>query len=272
MDGWSRRRPGRRIRAGWRSLLPCWGWASRSDRLRAVHVGWRHWHGRIAVHHGQARAAFRPPDHVWENSVLRTRHLLARSALAVAIATGFASASFSGPQAFAASPPSATTPLKLKSLVITGNKQVSTDEILAALPFHQGDTVTRDQIAAGAQDVMGVYQKKNVGLKFGQKMKFAGAAVYVEWAIEEQAPEVVQTALVVDKIVFEGNKKLSAADLTAATKLRPGSTIDQAAMAADQQAVQKAYQDHGVGAAIQVVPSQPAGDNHVVLTYQITEK
>ncbi|MFT8420165.1 MAG: POTRA domain-containing protein [Gluconacetobacter sp.] len=203
---------------------------------------------------------------------MRTRHLLARSALAVAIATGFASASFSGPQALAASPPAANAPLKLKSLVITGNKLVSTDEILAALPFHQGDTVTRDQIAAGAQDVMGVYQKKNVGLKFGQKMKFVGAAVYVEWMIEEQAPEVVQTALVVDKIVFEGNKKLSAADLTNATKLRPGSTIDQAAMAADQAAVQKAYQAHDISAAIQVVPSQAPGSNHVVLTYQISEK
>lgn len=202
-----------------------------------------------------------------------TRHLLARSALAVAIATGFASVSFSGPQAFAAAPPPATAPLKLKSLVITGNKQVSTDDILAALPFHQGDTVTRNQIDAGVQDVMGVYQKKNVGLKFGEKLKFAGSAVSVEWVIDEQAaPEVQHVALVVDKIVFEGNKKLSAADLTNATKLRPGSTIDQAAMAADQEAVQKAYQAHNVSAAIQVVPSQPAGDNHVVLTYQISEK
>ncbi|GBQ30449.1 POTRA domain-containing protein [Gluconacetobacter sacchari] len=204
---------------------------------------------------------------------MRTRHLLARSALAVAIATGFAAASVPGQEAFAAGPPPANQPLKLKSLVISGNKQVSTDEILAALPFHQGDTVTRNQIDAGVQDVMGVYQKKNVGLKFGEKLKFAGSAVNVEWMIEEQAPQAArQVALVVDRIVFQGNKKLSDADLTAATRLRPGSTIDQAAMAADQQAVQQAYKKHNVSAAIGVVPSQPAGDNHVVLTYQITEK
>ncbi|MBB2200019.1 POTRA domain-containing protein [Gluconacetobacter tumulisoli] len=204
-----------------------------------------------------------------------TRHILARSALAVAIASGGIVA-LAAPQTavFAAAPPSPTTPLKLKSLTITGNQQVSTADILAAVPFHEGDTVTRNQIDAGAQDVMAVYQKKNVGLKFGEKLKFLGNAVQVQWIIEEQAPQAAApaAALVVDQIVFQGNKQISSDALTAATKLRPGSPVDQDAVMADQKAVQAVYQKKNIGVAIQVVPSQPNHDNHVILTYQITEK
>ncbi|GBQ81702.1 surface antigen protein [Gluconacetobacter johannae DSM 13595] len=204
-----------------------------------------------------------------------TRHILARAALAVVIASGGAAA-LAVPQAavFAAAPPSPTTPLKLKSLSIVGNQQVPTADILAAVPFHEGDTVTRNQIDAGAQDVMGVYQKKNVGLKFGEKLKFTGNVVQVQWVIEEQAPQAAApaAALVVDQIVFQGNKAVSAADLTAATKLRAGSPVDEAAVMADQKAVQALYQKKSIGVAIQVVPTQPNHDNHVVLTYQITEK
>ncbi|ACI51022.1 surface antigen variable number repeat protein [Gluconacetobacter diazotrophicus PA1 5] len=202
------------------------------------------------------------------------RHIMARSALAVALATGFASVPALHDVAFAAAP-GPNDPLKLKSVVVTGNKQVSTEDILAAVPFHVGDTVTRNQIAAAMQDVMAVYQKKNVGLKLGGRTKFAGKAVYVQWVIEEQAPGTeteTHVGLVVDKIVFEGNKKVSTADLTAATALRPGSAITQATMAADQEAVQKLYQKRDISASVQVVPAQKPGDSHVTLTYQINEK
>ncbi|WP_342628137.1 POTRA domain-containing protein [Nguyenibacter vanlangensis] len=203
-----------------------------------------------------------------------TRHLLARAALAVTVATGTAAAVLPQTAAFAAAPPAPNAPLKLKSLVVTGNKQVTTDEILAAIPFHQGDTVTRNQIDAAVQDVMGVYQKKNVGLKFGEKLKFAGNAVNIQWIIEEQAPQApaAPAALVVDKIVFEGNKKISSDDLAAAIPLHAGSPIDQASMAAAQTAVQKLYQKRDITASIQAVPTQPQGDNHVILTFQISEK
>jgi outer membrane protein assembly factor BamA len=206
-----------------------------------------------------------------------THHILARAALAVTVATGIASLPVSRDVALAATAalPGPDEPLKLKALDIVGNQQVPTADILAALPFHQGDMVSRNQVSAGVKAVMGVYHQKNVGLKFSQMTKYAGKSMHVKWTIVEQAPEApetVQVSLVVDKIVFEGNKSISTADLTAATKLRPGSPVNQAGLVADQTAIQALYQKRDIGVGIRVVPTQPQGDNHVVLTYQITEK
>ncbi|MBO1359224.1 hypothetical protein J2D73_05360 [Acetobacter sacchari] len=172
--------------------------------------------------------------------------------------------------AFAASAPSADTPLTLKTLKITGNSQVATSDIDAAVPFHVGDTVTQTQIAAGLQDVMGVYKAKNVGASFGQKLKFIGKNVEVEWQIGEQAA-AGPAKLVVDSVAFSGNKKVSSDELAAATKLRPGSEVTNESVSADQQAIQGVYKAKGVSAGIGMTPNYPS-PNHVVITWTITEK
>lgn len=172
--------------------------------------------------------------------------------------------------AFAAAPPGPDEPLSLKALKITGNDRVPTADINAVVPFHVGDTVTQKQIAAGLQDVMGVYKEKNVGASFGQKTKFIGKNVEVEWTITEQAPSAA-AALVVDGIVFSGNKAVSADALTAATKLRPGSPVTNEAVKADQTAIQELYKSKQISAGVGMSPASPS-PGHVILTWNITEQ
>ncbi|WP_162922315.1 POTRA domain-containing protein [Asaia bogorensis] len=176
--------------------------------------------------------------------------------------------------ASAASAPAADAPLTLKILKVEGNKAVSTDEIMAALPYHVGDTVTRDQLDAGVQKVADLYKAKNLGAKFSEKERFVKNTVQFYLVIEEQAPQAAAAPapFVLDKVEFVGNKKVPTAELEAVTKLRPGATVTAEAATADTQAIQKVYQKHDLGVQIQPVATQPNHDNHVVLTYQITEK
>lgn len=176
--------------------------------------------------------------------------------------------------AHAASAPSPTTPLTLKILKITGNKQVSTDDIMAVLPYHQGDKVTRNEIDEGVQKVMALYKEKNVGAKFGEKERFVNKTMQFYLTIEEMAPTAAAAPapFVLDKVVFEGNKAVPTSELEAAMKLHQGSEVSTDAVMADTKAIQSVYQKHNMGAQIQPVATQPNHDNHVVLTYKITEK
>ncbi|AQS87451.1 surface antigen protein [Neoasaia chiangmaiensis NBRC 101099] len=173
----------------------------------------------------------------------------------------------------AAAAPAADTPLTLKVLKVSGNQQISTDAIMAALPYHVGDTVTRNQLDAGIQQVMALYKDKNVGAKFGERERFVGKTIQLYVTIQEMAPNAAPAAaaLVVDQINFVGNSKVPTPELQAATKLRPGSPISTEAVTADETAMQAVYKKHNIGSQIQPVATQPNHDNHVVLTYQITE-
>ncbi|MFC0501598.1 POTRA domain-containing protein [Asaia krungthepensis] len=176
--------------------------------------------------------------------------------------------------ALAASAPAADAPLTLKVLKVEGNKSVPTEDIMASFPYHVGDTVTRDQLDAGLQKVADLYKAKNVGAKFSEKERFVKNTVQFYLVIEEQAPQAAAAPapFVLDKVEFVGNKQVPTSELEAATKLRPGATVTAEAATADTQAIQKIYQKHNLGVQIQPVATQPNHDNHVVLTYQITEK
>jgi outer membrane protein assembly factor BamA len=195
---------------------------------------------------------------------LTARSLLIRTALAATVALPVA--------AHAAQAPGPDAPLKLSLLSITGNSQVKTADLDAALPFHQGDTVTRNQITEGTNDLIGVYRKQNVGGHFGTKTTFLGNTVKVYYMITEDAPAAApaKAQLVVDNVVVSGNKQVKTADIDAAIKLKPGAPVNEDAVRADMSAIQGVYKKANVG--MSVVPDfaypQP---NHVVITYKITE-
>lgn len=176
--------------------------------------------------------------------------------------------------AHAASAPAADAPLTLKILKVGGNKTVATDDIMAVLPYHVGDRVTRNQLDAGVQKVAELYKAQNKGAKFSQKERFVKNTVQFHLVIEEQAPEAAPApaAFVLDKVEFTGNKKVPTAELEAATTLRSGAVVNTEAVSADAASMQKIYQKRNVGVQIQPVANQPSRNNHVVLTYKITEK
>jgi outer membrane protein assembly factor BamA len=178
------------------------------------------------------------------------------------------------PQAHAAA--SNNSSFRLSSFTVNGNQQVPTDAITSALPYHVGDVLTRNQINAGLQKVVDVYQQKNVGANFKTRMKFLNKTVAVELDITEQAPGApgatqVQ-ALLLDKLVFDGNRKPSAADLTTASGLTVGQTLTSEQVNAATQKISDYYKKIGISAQIQPSADYPNKDNHVVLTYKITEQ
>ncbi|NHN84730.1 hypothetical protein GOB93_08750 [Acetobacter musti] len=195
---------------------------------------------------------------------LRVRYLTAGLGLML---SGAAVLSIAPTDALAASAPGPNEPLKLKALNISGNKQVSTAEIMGVVPFHVGDMVTQTQIDQGLGAVEDLYKSKNIGSSFGGGLKFIGKNVEVNWVISEQA----SVAPVVDGVVFSGNSKISTDALTAVTKLRPGSPVSNEAVQADQKAISDLYKSKQISASVGMTPSSPV-PNHFVVTWNIVEK
>ncbi|MBS1103848.1 hypothetical protein JK202_12630 [Gluconobacter sp. Dm-62] len=201
------------------------------------------------------------------------RSLLARSFLGVSLATVSVTGMTTTEHAFAAIPAS-TVPLKLMTVAVQGNSRVPTADILQAFGYHAGDMVTRNDLSAAQKRVGDLYSSRNVGASLGEQLRISGKGVSVKLVLEEQAAgaAVQPTALVLDKVEFQGNKKVSTADLEAATKLRAGSPISNELLSADQQAIQALYKSKNVGASFQPQATYPNHDQHVVLVWTIHEQ
>lgn len=198
--------------------------------------------------------------------------LLARSFLGVSLAVASVSSMTITAPAHAAIP-APTVPLKLMTVAVQGNSNVATADILQAFGYHAGDMVTRDDLAAAQKRVGDLYSARKVGVSLGEQMRISGKAVSVKLVIEEQAPGVATpVALVLDKVEFQGNKKVSTADLEAATKLRAGGAVSNELLAADQQAIQALYKSKNVAGSIQPQATYPNHDQHVVLVWSIHEQ
>jgi len=168
--------------------------------------------------------------------------------------------------------PASTVPLKLMAVAVQGNSRVPTADILQAFGHHAGDMVTRDELAAAQKRVGDLYSARNVGVSLGEQMRVSGKAVSVKLVIEEQAAgAATPTALVLDKVEFQGNKKVSTADLEAATKLRAGGPVTNELLAADMQAIQALYKSKKASGSIQPQATYPNHDQHVVLVWSIHE-
>lgn len=200
------------------------------------------------------------------------RSLLARSFLGVSLAVVPVTGMIITEQAHAAIP-APTVPLKLMTVAVQGNSRVPTADILQAFGHHAGDMVTRDELAAAQKRVGDLYSARKVGVSLGEQMRISGKAVSVKLVIEEQAAGAASpTALVVDKVEFQGNKKVSTADLEAATKLRAGGPVTNELLAADMQAIQALYKSKKASGSIQPQATYPNHDQHVVLVWSIHEQ
>lgn len=169
--------------------------------------------------------------------------------------------------------PAEDAPLKLKALAVSGNAIVPTDELMAAIPFHTGDTVTRAEIAQGADDVGGVYKKHNVGAELGTRATYLGNTVKVTYVIsnESAAPPPTKAQLIVDSVSITGNKQVPSDKLNAAIKLHAGAPVTNEDLSADVKAIQQVYKDADVGMSLQPDVTYPQ-PGHVVIVYKITEK
>lgn len=201
------------------------------------------------------------------------RPLLARSVLSVSLAVASFAGTAATEYAFAAAP-APNVPLKLMSVAVQGNSRVPTADILQAFGYHAGDKVTRNDLDASQKRIGELYSSRNVGTSLEERLRISGDGVAVKIILEEQAASAPAqpTALVLDKVAFQGNKKVSTADLETATKLRAGGPVSNELLSADQQAIQGLYKAKNVGVSFQPQATYPNHDQHVVLVWVINEQ
>ncbi len=164
--------------------------------------------------------------------------------------------------------------MKLLKLSVTGNKQVSTESIDSAMTVSVGQKVTKADLAANLNAILGVYRKANVGAGFKQKMTIPRPGqVLVQYIIDEQAPLPPQAAPVLraDKATFEGNKQIKSDAIEQVITIKPGTPLDNPTVSSNMQAIMGLYKKANVG--VQITPSvsypQP---NHAIVDYKIVEK
>ncbi|GBR71996.1 POTRA domain-containing protein [Gluconobacter kanchanaburiensis] len=170
--------------------------------------------------------------------------------------------------------PAPTVPLKLMTVAVQGNHHVATADILQAFGYHAGDIVTRNDLIEGQKRVSALYSARNVGAELAEQMRIAGKGISVKLVLEEQADAAPAgpVALVLDKVEFQGNRKVSTEALEAATKLRAGGPVSNDLLAGDQRAIQALYQAKKVSGSIQPQVTYPNHDQHVVLIWDVHEQ
>ncbi|TLU74487.1 hypothetical protein FE263_04765 [Lichenicoccus roseus] len=177
--------------------------------------------------------------------------------------------------ALAATPALAQAPkvMKVQRIEVIGNHRVPTADIDNAMTVHVGDKVTKADLVANENAVVGVYQHANVGASLKQRLTIQpSGAVTVAYLITEQAAPAPQgpAVLRVDRVTVEGNSKVSTQEIDGVITLHPGDVVDEAKVSANMQAILALYKKKNIG--VQIAPSatypQP---NHAVVDYKITE-
>jgi outer membrane protein insertion porin family len=142
-----------------------------------------------------------------------------------------------------------------EAIVVEGNRRVETDTVrsyIHAAPDGRFDDATRDA-ALKALVATGLFEK-----------------VSIERAGERLVVHVTE-APVLDRVVFEGNRKVKDTDLAAAVESKPRGTLQRAAIQADVGRIIEAYRHVGRD-DVRVVPEIiDRGNSRVDLVFGITE-
>ncbi|MCQ8278341.1 FtsQ-type POTRA domain-containing protein [Acetobacteraceae bacterium KSS8] len=163
----------------------------------------------------------------------------------------------------------------LTKITFQGNSQVPTDELMSALPYKVGDKVDHAALQEDANAVGAVYQKHNVGAGITQKMTSLHNKAQLTYVIDEKppvAPTVVHVGITADTVNVTGNKKISTAQILAASGIKPGDTVTNEKIQAAQTAIQGLYKKANIGASISTDWTNAAQPQHINLVFKITEK
>ena len=169
--------------------------------------------------------------------------------------------------------PAINTPVNVQSIKISGNKQISTEALMAVVPFHVGSSVREAQFTEGLQEILSLYQQINVGGKFHEKLELDGKKVKVGWTIEETGgPARFEKPLVLQSIGFDGNLYVATSALKKAVHRQPGERVTPATVLEDEKAIQALYVKKNIGVTIVPESRAPHKDERVTMIYHLTEK
>lgn len=143
----------------------------------------------------------------------------------------------------------------ISSIVIEGNRRIATSTILSLASLESGRTYTAGQINAAVQRLNGSGFFKTVDVQV------TGGQVKI----------VVAENPTINRIAFEGNKKLKDEDLRALITSQPRQTFSPARAEKDAQELAAAYSTGGRIAAQATPKIIERSDNRVDLVFQIVE-
>jgi len=145
---------------------------------------------------------------------------------------------------FVASPAWADTVYNVSKVIITGNKSVTTDKLMAVVQEHPGSKVTVADIQADLAAITKVLEDSHVAGSVNVSVRTEGALSEIIFAVNDQGtytPQVTTVAPKLDAEIFDGNASIPTATLATATGLKPGDDLSNAKILAAEQAIIAAY-------------------------------
>ena len=169
----------------------------------------------------------------------------------------------------------ATGSYTLRRVTFSGNDQVPSSELQAALPYGVGQTVDHDAFQANMNAIGAVYRRHNVGANISQRVTATGHNATIGYSFVEQAPvapTVTHVGITADTVTASGNSRIKTADILAASGIRPGDGLTTQKIQSAQTAIIGLYKKANVSATVNADWSQASQPQHVNLVFKIVEK
>jgi outer membrane protein assembly factor BamA len=150
----------------------------------------------------------------------------------------------------------------VNKVIITGNKTVSTDKLMAVVQEHAGSKVTVDIINADRDAISKVLEDAHVGGAVQPSMAAVGQRVNITFAIDDkgvQAPVITKVAPKLDAEIFDGNASIPTDKLAAASGLNPGDDLSNEKITAAEAAIMATYKAAKLPVSVAI-----SGENKVV--------
>ena len=153
-----------------------------------------------------------------------------------------------------------STPVKIKEIEITGNKNVGTKKILKALQIKKGDEYSEEAVSKGLQNIYQLGFFENITVE----------VVEVEGGIN--VTYVVTEKSLIKRIEFKGNKKFSNAKLEKEIESKEKEPFDRRKMQEDVEKIVALYKEKGY-ANVKVEPytTEDEKSGMMIVTFFITE-
>ncbi len=164
----------------------------------------------------------------------------------------------------------------ISKVTITGNKSVSTDQLMAVIKEHPGQHATVADILADRDAISKVLEADHVQGSVSPKIVTKAGKSEVIFAITDEGVHTLAPTTVAPKLhaeIFVGNKLISTDKLVAASGLTPGEELSADKLKAAEQGIAEAYKQSPVPVGITIAGANTRRDDGTYdITWTIVEK
>ena len=144
---------------------------------------------------------------------------------------------------------------RIREIQVVGNRRVEPETVRSYLKFSVGDNYDAGKVDQSLRSLFAT------GLFADVQINQRGSTLVV----------VVDEYMVVNQVLFQGNKKIKDDQLASSVQLQPRGTFSTATLEADAQTVRDAYSRIGRDDAVVTTQVIELGDNRVNVVFEINE-